>query len=97
MRWASVLALTVRVDATHSLGDAPPGNSTALPLALAAVRLLAMQIHGCVDVSIGDYLGGLSLFVSANHPPYDPLRQGCRCQVRRKRSDAQRDNIIALR
>ena len=63
MRWASALALTVRVDATHSLGDAPPGNSTALPLALAAVRLLAMQIHGCVDVSIGDYLGGLSLFV----------------------------------
>ena len=63
MRWASVLALTVRVDATHSLGDAPPGNSTALPLALAAVRLLAMQIHGCVDVSSGDYLGGLSLFV----------------------------------
>ena len=69
MRWASVLALTVRVDATHSLGDAPPGNSTALPLALAAVRLLtamrllAVQIHGCVDVSIGDYLGGLSLFV----------------------------------
>ena len=54
MRWASVLALTVRVDATHSLGDAPPGNGTALPLALAAVRLLAMQIHGCVDVSSGD-------------------------------------------
>ena len=38
-------------------------HSTALPLALAAVRLLAMQIHGCVDVSIGDYLAGLSLFV----------------------------------
>ena len=63
MRWASVLALTVRVDATHSLGDAPPGNGTALPLALAAVRLLAMQIHGCVDVTSGDDLGGLSLFV----------------------------------
>ena len=45
MRWASVFALTVRVDATHSLGDAPPGNGTALPLALAAVRLLAMQIN----------------------------------------------------
>ena len=58
-----MLALTVRVGATHSLGDAPPGNGMALPLALAAVRLLAMQIHGRVDVSIGDYLGGLSLFV----------------------------------
>ena len=63
MRWASVLALTVRVDATHSLGDAPPGNSTALPLALAAVRLLAMQIHGCIDVTSGDDLGGVSLIL----------------------------------
>ena len=29
--------------------------------------------------------------------PHDLLRQGRRCQVRRERSDAQRDNIIALR
>ena len=98
MRWASVLALTVRVDATHSLGDAPPGNSTALPLALAAVRLLAMQIHGCVVVGISATFSVRdATLVIQQTTPYDPLRQGCRCQVRRERSDAQRDNIIALR
>ena len=49
-----------RVGATNSLGDFPPGNGMAL-LLLAAVRLLAMQIHGCVVCS-GDDLGGLSSF-----------------------------------
>ena len=49
-----------RVGATHSLGDVPPGNGMAL-LLLVAVRLLAMQIHGCVVCS-GDDLGGLSSF-----------------------------------
>ena len=51
-------ALTGRVSATHSLGDVPPRNGMAL-LLLAAVCLLAMQIHGCVVCSSDD-LGGLS-------------------------------------
>ena len=45
-------ALTGRVSATHSLGDVPPGNGMAL-LLLVAVRLLAMRIHGCVNVCSG--------------------------------------------
>ena len=58
-----------RVGATHSLGDVPPGNGMAL-LLLVAVRLLAMRIHGCVNVCSGaqvpidftchDWGGGLS-------------------------------------
>ena len=50
------------VGTTLSVGDATPGNGTAV-LFLAVVRLLAMQICGGADACGSDDHGGLSSLV----------------------------------